>query len=305
MKNLFILFIFCLITTTSYADIRPPTRIAKVQRVVAIGDVHGDFEVTKSALIIAKVMDKNENWIGGKSILMQTGDQLDRWDGEHKLIKLLEDLKTKAKKVGGNIFVLNGNHETLNVALDFRYVHKNAYTPFDKFYNPKVKLDSILKKLPPHQRGRAMAFRPGGHYAKIFASHNTVMIVGQTLFVHGGVTPDFMEKLESINSDISKWMLGNAQEPAATKAPHGPVWSRDYSAQVTKKNCPELGRILAFLNLKRMVIAHTIFKNINSACDGRVWRIDTGISKAYRGPNQKSNVQVLEILNDEVVSILE
>jgi hypothetical protein len=47
------------------------------------------------------------------------------------------------------------------------------------------------------------------------------------------------------------------------------------------------------LGVKRMVVGHTVQdQGINAACDGTVWRIDVGLSKAYGGP-----IQVLEIVD--------
>ena len=94
---------------------RPPTFISSQKRVVAIGDLHGDYEVTQQAIILSGVMNSNHDWIGKDTYLVQVGDQLDRGDGEKEIIDLLEKLKVKALKAGGDVIVLNGNHETMNI----------------------------------------------------------------------------------------------------------------------------------------------------------------------------------------------
>jgi len=280
--------------------LRPPSRIQAQSRVVAIGDVHGDFSATQKALKIAKVMNDSEEWIGGNTFLVQTGDQLDRGDGERQLIDLLEKLRPKAQKAGGDILVLNGNHEAMNVDLDFRYVTQAGFANFANLYNHSRSDDSELDDFPQYMRGRVLAFRPGGKYAKIFGQHNTLMIIGQTLFLHGGLTPDYMYmELENINQKIADWMSGEAARPDFITDARGPLWSRDYSSDMSPAKCHELEQVLDHLALKRMVVAHTVFDHINSACQNKVWRIDVGMSNAYGG-----EVEVLEILHDKILNIL-
>jgi hypothetical protein len=50
------------------------------------------------------------------------GDLLDRGDQELPLLYFLERLKRQAAAAGGAVHVLNGNHETMNVAGQYRYV---------------------------------------------------------------------------------------------------------------------------------------------------------------------------------------
>lgn len=40
-------------------------------RLIAIGDIHGDLKKLKEALRIASVMDHNERWIGGNTVVVQ------------------------------------------------------------------------------------------------------------------------------------------------------------------------------------------------------------------------------------------
>src|SRR5262245_49459000 len=49
-----------------------------VEHVVAVGDVHGDYEQFVAVLRSAKLIDSQESWSGGKTHLVQTGDVLDR-----------------------------------------------------------------------------------------------------------------------------------------------------------------------------------------------------------------------------------
>jgi hypothetical protein len=57
---------------------------------------------------------------------VQVGDILDRGDQELKLLYMLERLQRQATAAGGALWVLNGNHETMNVGGNFRYATKGT-----------------------------------------------------------------------------------------------------------------------------------------------------------------------------------
>src|SRR5690606_2094045 len=101
---------------------QPGDEPAASRRIVAIGDLHGDLQATRRALRLAGAIDAQDRWIGKELIVVQTGDQLDRGDEELAILKLLEALAPQAEAAGGRLHVLNGNHEIMNVELDFRYV---------------------------------------------------------------------------------------------------------------------------------------------------------------------------------------
>ena len=50
-------------------------------RVVAIGDIHGEIDGVERILREAGLMDSENNWIGGDTTLVQTGDIVDRGAG--------------------------------------------------------------------------------------------------------------------------------------------------------------------------------------------------------------------------------
>ena len=108
-------------------------RLPGAARLVAIGDLHGDFLATRKAFRLAGAIDETDRWVGGKLVVVQTGDQLDRGDEEREIIEFLERLQGEARIAGGSLVVLNGNHETMNVMGDFRYVTPGALRSFDSF----------------------------------------------------------------------------------------------------------------------------------------------------------------------------
>jgi hypothetical protein len=273
------------------------------ERVVAIGDLHGDIEAARRALKLAGAIDDKDSWIGGKLVVVQTGDAIDRGDDDRKILDLLEKLKGEASKAGGELVALVGNHEIMNSELDFRYVTKGAFTAFADV-NPKDEQTAQkAATLDNLQRGRALAFLPGGTYAQMLSRRPVVARVGDSIFVHGGVIPKYVRiGLDQINESARGWLAGEKSSiPKELSAEDGPLWSRMYSAAPSREDCAVLNEALTALKAKRMVMGHTVQKpDISPACDEKAWRIDIGLSKFYGGPTE-----VLELRGDQVKVIKE
>jgi hypothetical protein len=249
---------------------------------VALGDVHGDLVATKNALRVAGVLGAGDHWTGGATVLVQVGDQLDRGDDEQAILDLLERLADEAHKAGGAVHVLLGNHETMNVSFDFRYVTAGGWLDFAD--TPYDSSDPEIAAYEPEQRGRVAAFRPGGTYAKLLSGHNLTMVIGDTVFVHGGILPAHVKYgLSEINQDVQAWMRGEASEPDIIHSSDSPVWTRIYSDTGAVADCATLTQALDALGVQRMVVAHTPQDFVNAACDEQVWRVDVGMSKYYGG----------------------
>ena len=274
-------------------------RYPTAERIIAIGDIHGDVQAARDALRLGGAIDATGKWIGGALVVVQTGDQLDRGDDEPEILDLFERLRTEAKTAGGAVYALNGNHEVMNVQGDFRYVTEDGFHDFQGEH-PDAPRARLLEGLPAERRGRAAAFLPGGDFAKRLAEQPVVIQVGDSVFVHGGVLEQHVRYgLGRINREAHDWMLGapTGPVPRSLTEEAALIWVRDYSDGIPRPaKCDEAGRVLAALSAKRMVMGHTIQKQgINSACAGKVWRIDVGLSRFYGG-----KPSVLEIRGDEV-----
>jgi hypothetical protein len=158
----------------------------------------------------------------------------------------------------------------------------------------------LARSVAPPFEERAAAFLPGGAYALELAQRDLVAIVGDSVFVHGGVLPDHVRYgIERINREAQAWMRGSArQAPEAVAGPTAPIWVRDYSLDpVSPQACAMLGEVLEALSVQRMVVGHTVqTQGISSACDNRVYRIDVGLSRYYG----KNPIEVLEIQKGSV-----
>lgn len=268
------------------------------KRIVAFGDVHGDLDVTRRALRLAGAIDAQDAWIGGDLIVVQVGDQLDRGDDDRAILDLFDELPEKAKAAGGAFIPLNGNHELLNATLDFRYVTPGSFSSFAELTSN----NAAVRALPEEQRGRGAAFLPGGIYAKKLAKRPFYAIVGDSVFVHGGITTKHLRYgLDKADKETKDWLDGRAPNPpTVVVAQDGAVWERRYSQQTGPDDCKELERVLQALDKKRLVMGHTVQNpDISFACDDRAVRTDIGMSKGVRS----GRVQVLEIVG-EVLTVL-
>jgi hypothetical protein len=267
-----------------------PLRRSAPGRVVAIGDLHGDLAATKAALRAAGAIDASDDWSGGNLTIVQTGDALDRGDGEREIVDLLAALGEQAHAAGGELIQLLGNHELMNAAGDFRYVTRGGFRDFAA--PPAIDTSHVPTDVADAARARVAAVMPGGDYAKRFAGHDVVAIVGDTVYSHAGVLPAWASRVDEVNTSARCWLDGQAgganDQPAVLTADDSPVWTRAYG--MGDVDCAQLTNALATLGAKRMVVGHTVQDHgINSVCDGALWRIDVGMTAMFGGP-----IQVLE-----------
>ncbi|ERM95537.1 hypothetical protein AMTRI_Chr08g207890 [Amborella trichopoda] len=248
----------------------PPTFVsAPGRRIVAVGDMHGDLAQAKCALEMAGVLssDGEDAWIGGDSVLVQLGDILDRGEDEIAILSLLRSLSDQAEDKGGAVFQVNGNHESMNVEGDFRYVDPGAFDEclaFLEYLNDYGKdwegaLIGWIKvcqnwknnrevsrsnwspwNVIARQKGviaRASLLRPGGLLACELARHAVALKVDDWVFCHGGLLPHHVRYgIERMNREVSCWMRGLEGESHAPKLPFiatrgydSVVWNRVYS----------------------------------------------------------------------------
>jgi len=291
MKRFWALLILLTLPTWLWAE--PDFRYPAADRIVAVGDLHGDLSKTRAVLRLIGAIDDTDAWIGGNLVLVQTGDQLDRGDEERAILALLDRLQDEATAAGGAVHLLNGNHELMNARPDLRYVTEGGFADFADL--APAENDSLLLAYPPEQRGRVAAFRPGGPYALMLAERNSAVIIGDNLFVHGGVRPDHVAfGLERLNREIRTWLRGEGPCPPGVHKGGSVTWTRDYSDDPDAADCAQLADVLARLGVKRMIVGHTVQEGgLGSRCEAQVWCVDAGIAEYYGG-----HLQALEIRGD-------
>jgi hypothetical protein len=116
--------LFVLLALTSSSAAQRPSRI------VAVGDIHGDFDAFVGILKHAGIIDTSGRWSGGTATLVQTGDYTDRGPKVREAMDFLMGLEPQAKAAGGRVAVLLGNHEVMNLIGDVRDVTPAIYQSF-------------------------------------------------------------------------------------------------------------------------------------------------------------------------------
>jgi hypothetical protein len=265
------------------------------ERLIAIGDLHGDLARFQRALKLGGAIDASGKWVGGKLVVVQVGDQLDRGDDDKAILDFIGRLREEARAAGGEMVATLGNHEIMNASLDFRYVTDGSNAPFNEF--AAVAPPDLAAKVPVAVRGRAVAFLPGGVYAKKLSEQPVFAWYGQNLFAHGGILPKHVrEGLAKLDRETREWLRAERSAPPRMMTQDdAPVWTRLYGAAPGRVECGILDEVLNAYGAKRMIIGHTVQRGgAKAACDGKVWRVDVGLSRYYGGP-----VEVLQIRGDE------
>jgi calcineurin-like phosphoesterase family protein len=199
--------------------------------IVAIADVHGDFDDFVAILQRAGLTDEENHWAGGKTTFVQVGDLLDRGPNSRKVMDLMMTLEHEAGRARGRVVSLLGNHEMMNIMGDLRYVtpadfaryadtdseerRKTAYATYVKWRDSHV---ALLAELPQpmeltepewmarHPLGlleQREAFAPGGIYGEWLRGHPAVAEIQGTIFLHGGIQPGLAKTtLASLDSKI-------------------------------------------------------------------------------------------------------
>jgi len=231
------------------------TAASPPQRIVAVGDLHGDFDAWGRIARAAGVMDANGHWSGGKTILVQLGDVTDRGPDSLKIVRSLQQLQKEAPRKGGKAIVVLGNHEAMNLVGDNRYTTAGEYAAFvdaqsatrrDRVYEAnRAGIEAAAKTTSPaltpdqirsawmadHPRGwveHRVAWGPSGDLGKWATSNPAIVKIGGTLFVHGGISAEYAKQpLDAVNARVATAM-GAADDSDASilSDPLGPLWYR-------------------------------------------------------------------------------
>lgn len=290
----------------------PPVFVQATGRIVAIGDIHGDLQKALACLEMAGVLAEDDGhirWVGGDTVVVQLGDVLDRGDCEIGSVLLLRELDRQARQQGGAVYMLNGNHESLNVAGDFRYVTPGAF-----FESARAAGLSEADIAGGDQRrilqARWYLYQPGGAMARELAKNPTVLVVNDIVFAHGGLLPHHLKYgLQRINDEVTEWMSGTVRADGSQASPPFPAMGDSNSVQWNRTFGKErvsdyermhmnmqLRATLEALNARAMVVGHTPqMSGVNCECDGRVWRADAGMSSGVLD----AAPQVLEFSKNE------
>jgi hypothetical protein len=214
---------------------------AGIERIVAVGDLHGDYGVFLHILKENKIIDEEKHWIAGKTHLVQIGDIFDRGSQAKRILDLLMILEKEAEEAGGKVHVLIGNHEFMNISgivFDYRgYMSLDQFVSFlpdeykeklemefwqergrnspkgnnsEHFYNPSLRpewlkfLSKVLSR-ENHEARQKYTQNLVEKYGGWLTDRNAVIKINDIIFVHGGINEKYSkQKLAELNDAIRK-----------------------------------------------------------------------------------------------------
>jgi hypothetical protein len=205
-----------------------PLTAQGAQRIVAIGDIHGEIDGFKRILQAAGLVDAAGKWIGGRTQFIQTGDYTDRGAGTRAVLDLLMALEPQARKAGGRAFALLGNHEVMNLIGDTRDVTREIFATFANANSEKKRneaweqyarigagklarsepvpavyaqtREAWMTTHPPGYAEYRDAFAPRGKYGAWLRDKPIVTEVNGNIFMHAGISPAAApEEIDDLN----------------------------------------------------------------------------------------------------------
>merc|ERR1719217_1030183 len=251
------------------------------QKVFSVGDLHGDYDRFKmilEGLNLATFEGAVPHWTGGNSVLVSTGDTVDRGEHSRPIYLAFQELARQAPLFGGEVVNILGNHELMNLQGDLRYVHPNEFRRSGDYGG---------------KRGRIQDWSPTGIIGKDLRKRYVAAAVRKgTLFLHAGLHAAWLNTsssnpLESLNSKIQQLLSADVIEEHELLNDHrSPFWDRFFATGNEEDVCREVQKTLTVLGAKRMVLGHTPqLGGVNLRCDGpsgpRIILGDTYISTAY------------------------
>jgi hypothetical protein len=163
-------------------------------RLVIIGDIHGDIKRFKNILLDAKIINNNIEWIAEpqNTIVIQMGDQIDSlnriedndWEvlEDIEMLKFTDLLDKIASTKGGKVISIIGNHEFMNILGNYTYVS--------------------AKSIANNEKRRNELFKPGGQLSKILSNRPIIIKIGSLLFCHAGLKESHLFVLQKYNKEI-------------------------------------------------------------------------------------------------------
>jgi hypothetical protein len=205
-----------------------------VDRVVALSDVHGAYEPMVRTLQNAGVIDDQLAWSAGDTHLVFVGDILDRGPDSRRAMDLIMALERAAEAAGGMVHVLIGNHESMNLLADLRYVAKGEYAAFADEELPEDRerwfAEFVQRRAPPGKSDQELqelfdasfpmgyfahrrAFSTDGKYGRWLLQKPIMIVINETAYVHGGVSPMVAELgLDGINGQLREELIRYVDE---------------------------------------------------------------------------------------------
>ncbi len=244
-----------------------PDVYENISKIVTVSDIHGRYDLFEDILIKSKVINKNQHWIFGDGHLVIDGDIFDRGEYVTECLWLIYRLEQEAKKSGGAVHFILGNHELMVIQADNRYIN-------EKYMKGIVEVTTITHE---YLYGRNSIL---GRWLR---SKHTVVKLNDILFTHGGIAPSMIENgttIQKINNEVRQNIEYNKKSPEISDfakylfGSEGPFWYRGYFYEMEDRypqtTSDDIDNILSYFDVKSIVVGHTGIDQIEGFYDNRV-----------------------------------
>jgi len=259
--------------------VAPPLPVAtavlpQAARIVAVSDIHGQYGLLVKLLRAHGVIDEQDRWTLGRDTLVIAGDVFDRGPQVTDVFWLLYGLQQQATAAGGAVHFVLGNHETMVLYDDLRYVNPKYLRSarlLGRSYPQLYGADSVI--------GQWLRTRP------------VLLRVGDTLFLHGGISPEALQLALDPAATNAAYQASLGRPKAEVKADPAtaplydgktsPIWYRGYFDG--RLDTAGVQALLERLGLERIVVGHTSMAQVSTFHGGRVIAIDSSIKNGDNG----------------------
>ena len=245
-----------------------------VENIAALSDIHGQYDLAIEILKNNGIINSNLDWNFGKGHLVIVGDVFDRGPKINEMLWLLYKLEIQAKEKGGRLHFLLGNHEYMVLHKDLRYVHdrykiatKLLGLEYDELYSNQTIIGRWLR------------------------SKSTIIKINNSIFVHGGVSEEFIAEngidLSKTNQIMRSSIERSKQEMKSTdfyKTYYGKkslIWYRGYFYDNLVD--ADISKILTQVNSKHIVVGHCSNEKVVQLYDHKIFGVDSSIKKGTYG----------------------
>lgn len=239
-----------------------------VRKILAIGDLHGEYDGFAKLLFNTGVIDGELNWHWGNGHVVICGDVFDRGQKVTECLWLIYKLQQQARRAGGAVHLILGNHEIIHLLKMGRGDLATKYAVL--FYN--VALDYADFFTREFELGRWLRARP------------LAVRIGDNLFVHGGIPPECVENelgIEKMNAcartvlndeDFRAEDADRMTRLAFTCTEYRGYFDQggDYYRSLEGK----MDEILAFYGVQHIVVGHTTVDEVTTLKGGTVVAVD-------------------------------
>jgi hypothetical protein len=231
-------------------------------KIFVVADIEGNFYSFCRLLIMNGVIDNSFKWTYDDGHLVIVGDCFDRGEQVTECLWLIYSLEERARKNGGYIHFILGNHEIMNLNGDWRYVH------------PKYSASSKVT--------HTALYYGNNELWQWLCTKNIIEKVGNILFVHAGIANELLQlnlSIEEINNLARPYYTRTNEEFASPvintifNSEKSPFWYRGYYRDTANEEL--IDATLKHFRVKTIVTGHTVVDKVTSFFNGKVFNVDT------------------------------